>query len=137
MEYIASTIRNSDSELFQTLNENGEWNTWANWQIGLVYAKYLSPPFHAWGNEVIRARMEGKLVPVEEDRTQLLARALIEAMKEIEENREDANAFRTSGLARKGSNSLNLLGKVQIRPRSVFGFPSGAVTATEPGLIGR
>jgi hypothetical protein len=33
--------------------------TWAHWQIGLAYAKYLSPEFHAWCNEVVRAHMEG------------------------------------------------------------------------------
>ncbi len=28
--------------------------TWAHWQVGLAYAKYLSPAFHAWCNEVVR-----------------------------------------------------------------------------------
>ena len=35
--------------------------TWAYWQLGLAYAKYLSLPFHAWGNQVIGDRMEGKI----------------------------------------------------------------------------
>lgn len=34
--------------------------TFAHWQIGLAYAKYLSPEFHMWCNEVVRERMEGK-----------------------------------------------------------------------------
>lgn len=34
--------------------------TWAHWQIGLAYAKYLSPEFHMWCNTVVRERMEGK-----------------------------------------------------------------------------
>jgi hypothetical protein len=33
--------------------------TFAHWQIALAYAKYLSPAFHAWCNEVVRERMEG------------------------------------------------------------------------------
>lgn len=33
--------------------------TFAHWQIGLAYAKYLSPDFHMWCNEVVRAHMEG------------------------------------------------------------------------------
>lgn len=33
--------------------------TYAHWQIGLAYAKYLSPEFHMWCNEVVRAHMEG------------------------------------------------------------------------------
>src|SRR5690606_31175446 len=32
--------------------------TYAHWQIGLAYAKYLSPEFHMWCNEVVRQRME-------------------------------------------------------------------------------
>ena len=35
----------------------------AHWQIGIAYAKYLSPEFHVWCNTVVRDRMEGKLVP--------------------------------------------------------------------------
>jgi len=37
--------------------------TIAHWQIGLAYAKYLSPEFHMWCNTVVRERMEGKLTP--------------------------------------------------------------------------
>lgn len=35
--------------------------TWAHWQIAMAYAMYLSPEFHAWCNEVVRAHMEGRL----------------------------------------------------------------------------
>lgn len=38
-------------------------STFAHWQIGLAYAKYLSPEFHMWCNTVVRDRMEGRLVP--------------------------------------------------------------------------
>lgn len=38
--------------------------TVAHWQIALAFAKYLSPAFHAWCNEVVRERMEGKTVSV-------------------------------------------------------------------------
>lgn len=34
-------------------------STFAHWQIGLAYAKYLSPDFHMWCNDVVRAHMEG------------------------------------------------------------------------------
>lgn len=36
--------------------------TWAHWQIALAYAKYLSPEFHMWCNQVVRAHMEGRAV---------------------------------------------------------------------------
>lgn len=35
-------------------------STFAHWQIALAYAKYLSPEFHVWCNQVVRDRMEGK-----------------------------------------------------------------------------
>lgn len=35
-------------------------NTFAHWQIALAYAKYLSPEFHMWCNQVVRERMEGR-----------------------------------------------------------------------------
>lgn len=34
--------------------------TWGHWQIGFAYAKYLSPEFHMWCNEVIRAHITGQ-----------------------------------------------------------------------------
>lgn len=39
-------------------------STFAHWQIGLAYAKYLSPEFHMWCNQVVRERMEGKSIAV-------------------------------------------------------------------------
>ncbi len=33
-------------------------STFAHWQIGLAYAKYLSPEFHMWCNTVVRRHME-------------------------------------------------------------------------------
>jgi hypothetical protein len=36
--------------------------TFAHWQIALAYAKYLSPEFHMWCNQVVRERMENKAV---------------------------------------------------------------------------
>lgn len=63
VDYMKSTVPHRDSQLIQSLNEGGTWNTWAHWQIGMAYAKYLSPDFHAWCNQVVRDYMEGKLQP--------------------------------------------------------------------------
>lgn len=38
--------------------------TWAHWQAGIAYAKYLSHDFHMWANKAVRERMEGRSVPV-------------------------------------------------------------------------
>jgi hypothetical protein len=35
--------------------------TWAHWQLGMAYAQYLSPEFHAWCNDVVRKVMQGEL----------------------------------------------------------------------------
>lgn len=55
IEFIASTLKVSQDHLLSSeAGRNG--GTWAHWQIGMVYAKYLSPEFHAWCNETSRAR---------------------------------------------------------------------------------
>jgi len=64
VDHIKSTVALKDSELIQALNDRGEWNTWAHWQIAFAYAKYLSPEFHAWCNSVVRSHMEGRNVSV-------------------------------------------------------------------------
>lgn len=38
--------------------------TFAHWQLAFAYAKYLSPAFHMWCNQVVRERMEGKSIAV-------------------------------------------------------------------------
>jgi hypothetical protein len=49
-----SEVRKSD--LIYTVKGNFKdgrvQGTWAHWQIALAYAKYLSPEFHIWCNEV-------------------------------------------------------------------------------------
>ncbi len=40
--------------------EGRNGGTWAHWQLAMAYAKYLSPEFHAWCNEVVRALMQGR-----------------------------------------------------------------------------
>lgn len=54
------TPRNSGS-LVETKEGRGG-GTWAHWQIAMAYAKYLSPAFHAWCNDVVRAHMQGQSV---------------------------------------------------------------------------
>ena len=49
----------SGIELVQSIRGGSDPGTWAHWQIGLAYAKYLSPEFHAWCNSVVRSYMEG------------------------------------------------------------------------------
>lgn len=61
-----SKVGISHHELIQVVRDGGDVATRAHWQIGLAYAKYLSPEFHMWCNTVVRERMEGRLVSPEE-----------------------------------------------------------------------
>ncbi len=60
VNYISGLQNVTEDHLFQVGQGRGG-GTWAHWQIAMAYAKYLSPEFHAWCNEVVRAHMEGRL----------------------------------------------------------------------------
>lgn len=63
VEFIAESLNMGTAHIW--VSERGQHGgTWAHWQIGLAYAKYLSPEFHAWCNEVVRAHMERRSLPV-------------------------------------------------------------------------
>jgi len=68
-DFIAhmADILNVPNGHIQTTRGGRDPATWAHWQIGLAYAKYLSPEFHAWCNTVVRERMEGKPSPADVD----------------------------------------------------------------------
>jgi hypothetical protein len=55
-EYLETTLPEG-SLTRATEGRNG--GTWAHWQLGMAYAKYLSPAFHAWCNDVVRKVMQG------------------------------------------------------------------------------
>lgn len=59
IEAVALAHNLPDSQVMITKRGKGG-ATFAHWQIGLAYAKYLSPEFHMWCNQVVRDRMEGK-----------------------------------------------------------------------------
>lgn len=62
VEAVALSHNLSDAQVM-TVKRGKGGGTLAHWQIGLAYAKYLSPEFHMWCNTVVRERMEGKAVP--------------------------------------------------------------------------
>ncbi|SBW12709.1 conserved hypothetical protein [uncultured Alphaproteobacteria bacterium] len=66
VEFLAETTgeKVGDSHLFQVA-KGRTGSTTAHWQIGLAYAKYLSPDFHMWCNTVVREKMEGRSVSVD------------------------------------------------------------------------
>lgn len=60
--YLADEMKVGVAHL-HTTNPGGGGGTWANWHLGLAYAKYLSNRFHVWCNEVIRSVMIDTPVP--------------------------------------------------------------------------
>jgi hypothetical protein len=67
IEHIVAAYNLRLSEVFRTQSGRGG-GTWAHWQIGMAYAKYLSPAFHAWCNDVVRRYMEGRGFPARDER---------------------------------------------------------------------
>ena len=63
IDHILAILGISQDEAIQRVKGGSDPGTWAHWQIGFAYAKYLSPEFHAWCNEVVRAHMEGRGLP--------------------------------------------------------------------------
>jgi len=63
IEAVALAQNLSEKQVFVSKSGRGG-GTFAHWQIGLAYAKYLSPEFHMWCNEVVRERMEGRSIAV-------------------------------------------------------------------------
>src|SRR3989304_6096039 len=67
VEFITENLNLSSTQVWNS--ERGQHGgTWAHWQIGMAYAKYLSHEFHAWCNVVVRAHMEGRGLPVQATR---------------------------------------------------------------------
>lgn len=86
--FLAETsgIQISDTALIEAASggDGAGGATWAHWQLGLAYAKYLSPAFHAWGNKVIRDRMEGRIGSPEE---------LVQALAAVHSTALDAKQY--------------------------------------------
>lgn len=88
IEHVELIVGKSHNNLVEGRKRAG---TWAHWQIALAYAKYLSPEFHMWCNQVVRDRMEGKVptaIPADVlemlRRTDGIAKMLAHKVTEIE-----------------------------------------------------
>lgn len=62
IEAVAASSNAEISGIWKSKRGNNG-GTFGHWQIGLAYAKYLSPDFHMWCNSVVRAHMEGEKAP--------------------------------------------------------------------------
>ena len=57
VDFLCESLNMGISHVMKAKQGKGG-NTFAHWQIGLAYAKYLSPEFHMWCNSVVRSHME-------------------------------------------------------------------------------
>lgn len=57
IEHITETLNLVPGEVYKAGRGKGG-RTFAHWQIGFAYAKYVSHEFHAWCNDVVRGYME-------------------------------------------------------------------------------
>lgn len=57
-EFLADSEKVRNSDLLVSAEKGVNGGTWAHWHLALAYAKYLSPAFHVWCNEVIRREMQ-------------------------------------------------------------------------------
>ncbi len=94
-EFLAVSLNLGNSQVMTTKQGKGG-GTWAHWQVGMAYAKYLNPEFHVWCNEVVRRRMEGQaIMALPSDVTELIARTngicrmMIGKVTEIEKSLPD------------------------------------------------
>lgn len=62
-EFIGQIQRETKSHELVTLFAGRNGGTYAHWQIFLAYAKYLSPDFHMWANQVVKERFEEMVDP--------------------------------------------------------------------------
>lgn len=58
IDAVSVNVGKSHIELVLATRGGSRTGTWAHWQIGIAYAKYLSPEFHIWCNTIVRDHME-------------------------------------------------------------------------------
>ncbi|MBB3811459.1 KilA-N domain-containing protein [Pseudochelatococcus contaminans] len=69
IDHVSAIVGKSHNGIFQVVRGGNNPGTWAHWHVALAYAKYLSPEFHVWCNEVVRAHMEGRRADAEQSLT--------------------------------------------------------------------
>lgn len=109
-EFIEGNLNvgNSHIEIVRAERGGADPATWAHWQLALAYAKYLSPAFHAWCNDVVRKVMQvGAVVSGAHASQQVellaavrsLASAVLEQTKDIADLRVELRQLADRGSA--------------------------------------
>jgi KilA-N domain len=58
VEAITASLNLAQDVVWKSTRGRHGGGTWAHWQIGFAYAKYLSHEFHAWCNTIVRRHMD-------------------------------------------------------------------------------
>lgn len=94
MEAVAQNLNVRLSDIIKSDRGKGG-STYAHWQVGIAYAKYLNHDFHMWCNSVVRSHMEAKasnIVTLDNGSMELvrrsdgIARSTIHKVTNIERN---------------------------------------------------
>ncbi|HEY0833642.1 MAG TPA: KilA-N domain-containing protein [Azospirillum sp.] len=79
--------------------------TWAHWQVALAYARYLSPEFHMWANEIVRRYLDADPAMVE-DMFQRMSvpdqKRTVERLEGIRVHRSFTDALKDHGVVDAG-----------------------------------
>jgi hypothetical protein len=85
-EYLRDSIVGNSHNTLSRAESGQQGATWAHWQLAMAYAKYLSPEFHAWCNEVVRAVMQGRPPVPAMDQTaiaQIVTHSVLQALAPV------------------------------------------------------
>lgn len=88
IDHLEENLKGVQEHLFD-VSRGRQGETWAHWQLGMAFAKHLSPEFHRFCNEVVRAHMEGMQVKAAVDDDvrfaplEAVIKALVEKVNEL------------------------------------------------------
>lgn len=99
IEALPGILGISQDDILRTVRGGTSPGTWAHWQVGMAYAKYLSPEFHAWCNEVVRAVMQGRATVQHQDVAALIREAFAQLVPALMQSVDQKIEARVSGLS--------------------------------------
>ena len=113
IEAVSITLNTPVERIYDATKGKGG-STFAHWQVGLAYAKYLSHDFHMWCNSVVRDHMEGV------HRVAAIETMLAERVPVMIEEQVDA-CFKRYGLLTRHGQTANAIWLRHRLPKGIRG----------------
>lgn len=148
VEFIQDQVAYSQLEVLRVDRGGTDPGTWAHWQLAMAYAKYLSPEFHAWCNEVVRREMGGHSVTLAPAQmmqtfsegvramheTMVLVREMIQEVRTFKEKPLDGplTSDQVAELKRYAKRYQSRITPVWHKVCDAFGYKKGPVFTTVP-----